>query len=237
VLVVGGTRGTGRLVVQLLRDGGRSVRVLARDPGVAKAQLDASVEILPGDITRPETLPRAVEGVAHVIFTAGVRSGRPSSESRIRETEYGGTRNTLDAARSAGFTGRFLYMTASGVTARSFASFALNLYKGNTLVWRRRAEEEIRASGLDYTIIRTGVLLNAPARRHALAVTQRRMGLSFRHRIARGDVAEVFVAALAHPRASRATFDVVWGRGPRQGTVSSLLDELRPDAEMTEAHA
>ena len=40
---------------------------------------------------------------------------------------------------------------SSGVERRSFWSIALNFYKGNTLVWRRRAEDEIRASGLAYT--------------------------------------------------------------------------------------
>jgi len=69
--------------------------------------------------------------------------------------------NTLTAASRAGFTGRFLYMTASGVGSRSFWTVALNLYKGNTLKWRARAETAIRASGLHYTIIRTGMLTNA----------------------------------------------------------------------------
>ena len=32
-------------------------------------------------------------------------------------------------------------MTSSGVTTRSVSTLFLNLYKGNTLVWRRRAED------------------------------------------------------------------------------------------------
>jgi len=135
-----------------------------------------------------------------------------------------------DLARQLNFRGRFLYMTASGVMAHSLASFALNLYKGNTLTWRRRAEHEIRSSGLDYTIIRAGVLVNGIAGQRAIVVTQKPLGLSLRHRIARADVAEVFVEALAHPRASRATFEVVWGKGPRT-PLSTLLDGLRPDVE------
>jgi len=67
-------------------------------------------------------------------------------ERHIRETEYGGVVNTLAAAQRVGFGGRFLYMTASSVTSRSWATVLLNLYKGNTLVWRERAEHEIRAA-------------------------------------------------------------------------------------------
>lgn len=228
ILVIGGTRGTGLLIVQLLMARGVPVRVLSRSTVGNAEALRYLPEVVRGDITKPETLRSMLSGVRHVVFTAGVRSGHPARESRIRATEYDGVLNTLAAARRADFGGRFLYMTSSGVTGHSFATRALNLYKGNTLVWRRRAEDAIRQSGLDYTVIRAGVLLNARGGRHAIMITQRALPLSLRYRIARADVAEVFVAAIAHPRASRATFEVAWGHGPR-APVASLLDDLEPD--------
>ena len=228
VLVIGGTRGTGLLIVQLLMARGIPVRVLSRRAALGAAPVGYGAEVVAGDITKPETLPPAFAGVRHVVFTAGVRSGHPSRESRIKATEHDGVLNTLAAARRAGLDGRFLYMTSSGVTGHSFATFALNLYKGNTLVWRRRAEDAIRTSGLDYTIIRAGVLLNASGGRRAILITQRPLPLSPRYRIARADVAEVFVAAIPHPRASRATFEAVWGHGVRAPLVS-LLNGLQPD--------
>jgi uncharacterized protein YbjT (DUF2867 family) len=233
VLVIGGTRGTGLLIARLLSQQGRAVRVLARDPGRAATLLDPTVEIVPGDITHPDTLPPALGGVAHIVFTAGCRSGRPFGEAQIIATEYRGTLNTLAAAQREGFAGRFLYMTASGVMRRSFASVALNLYKGNTLIWRRRAEAAIRASELDYTIIRTGVLLNRPGGQRAITLTQEALPLSPRYRIARADVAEAFVAALDHPKAKRATFEIAWGPGTRRETWSGLLQGLTPDHETT----
>jgi uncharacterized protein YbjT (DUF2867 family) len=229
VLVIGGTRGTGLLIAQRLTQQGRPVRVMARDPGRAATVLPPGVEVVGGDLTQEGTLAPVVAGVSHLVFTAGCRSGRPVGEAKIIATEYQGVQKTLAAAQQGGLSGRFLYMNASGVTSRSFASWALNLYKGNTLVWRRRAEEAIRSSGLDYTIIRAGVLLNSPAGRHAITVTQDDLPLSPRYRIARGDVAEAFVAALDHPRASRTTFDIVWGRGTERADWSSLLGRLEPD--------
>ena len=228
VLVIGGTHGTGQLIVQLLTARGIAVRVLSRRGSVSSGGLGSSTEVAVGDVTRPETLPPAFAGVTHVIFTAGVRSGHPSRESRIKAREYDGVLNTLVAARRAAFAGRFLYMTSSGVTGQSFATFALNLYKGNTLVWRRYAEHAIRDSGFDYTIVRAGVLLNAAGGRHPILITQQALPLSPKYRIARADVAEVFVAAMAHPRASRATFEVVWTNGPRI-PLTTLLDHLEPD--------
>jgi uncharacterized protein YbjT (DUF2867 family) len=230
ILVIGGTRGTGLLIAKLLDRGGFPVRVLARDVARAADRLGPRVQLVAGDITKEETIPPAVEAASHIVFTAGCRSGRPVGEAQVKATEYHGVLNTLAAARRAGFSGRFLYMTSSGVLTRSFWTLCLNLYKGNTLRWRRRAEAEIRASGLDYTIIRTGMLLNRPSGRRALVVSQDALPLSPRYRIARADVAEAFVAALDHPRALRTTFEVVWGRGKRQASWTALLSGLQPDA-------
>lgn len=227
--MIGGTRGTGLLIAQRLQHQGVRVRVLARNPLNAQARLGSGFPIIAGDITRQDTLPPALEGATHIVFTAGCRSGRPTTERRIRETEYGGVVNTLAAAQQVGFGGRFLYMTASSVTSRSWATVLLNLYKGNTLVWRERAEHEIRGSGLAYTIIRAGFLLNRAGGRRALKVTQQPLPLSLRYRIARADVADVFVAALDHPRTVRATFEVVWSDGPPRESLPVLFDRLNPD--------
>jgi uncharacterized protein YbjT (DUF2867 family) len=211
VLLIGGTRGTGLLIAHLLVKQGVPVRVLARDPLAAARRLGPRPEILLGDVTQPDTLRPAVAAARHIIFTAGCRSGRPVRESRVRRVEYEGVVNTLDAARRAGFAGRFLYMTASGVGQRSFWTMALNIYKGNTLAWRGRAESAIRASGLGYTIVRTGMLTNAAAGQRDIVVTQRPLPLSPRHRISRADVAEVFVAAMANPNTTGVTFEIAWG--------------------------
>ena len=227
VLAIGATRGTGLLIAQLLTQAGVAVRALARDPARATAALGPAVEVVAGDITRAESLPSAIENVSHVVFTAGQRSNRPAGEASVRDTEYQGVVNTLRAARAVGFGGRFLYMSAIGASTRSFAAAFLNLFKGNTLRWRERAEGEIRS--VDYTIIRSGVLVDAPAGEHVIELSQTRLPLSLRYRISRGDVAECFVAALNHPRASRATFEIVWGhRGPAE-PWPRMLDRLQPD--------
>ena len=229
IVVFGGTRGTGLLIVRLLDRQGVLVRVLARNPARALAALGPTIEVVPGDLTKPETISPAVSNAAHIIFTAGARSGYPVTEATVEATEYHGVLNTLAAARKEGFTGRFLYMTSSGVTRKSLATILLNLYKGNTLAWRRRAEDAIRASGVRYTIIRAGFLLNRPGGQHGIEVTQRALPLTLRYRIARADVAEVFAAALRHPRTERTTFEVVWSHGGERRPLSAMLDGLEAD--------
>jgi uncharacterized protein YbjT (DUF2867 family) len=228
VLVIGGTRGTGLLIVQLLLREGYGVRALARNPAKAAARLGSAVDVAPGDITKPETLSGAVKDVAHLIFTAGVRTG-PAREQWIIGTEYQGVLNTVRTARDGGFNGRLLYMTSIGVTRSSLSATLLNLVKGNTLYWRRRVEDEIRASGVDYTIIRAGFLLNGPSGRRAIEVDQDAHPLAPRYRIARADVAETFVEALKRPITSRTTFEVVWGSKLHREPWDLAFSRLSPD--------
>jgi uncharacterized protein YbjT (DUF2867 family) len=233
VLIIGGTRGTGLLIVRLLESQRVPCRVLARDPTRARSVFGPGVDVVPGDITKKDTLPRAVEGVRHLVFTAGCRSGHAATEEQVKATEYGGVLNTLAEARRAGLAGRLLYMTSSGVTSSSLLAICLNLYKGNTLVWRRRAEEAIRQSHVDYSIIRAGMLVNGPSGRRPIRVTQEALPLSIRYRIARADVAEVFVAALREPRASRATFESVWADPQQPENWREVLRALKSDTEVS----
>jgi uncharacterized protein YbjT (DUF2867 family) len=230
VLVIGGTRSTGLHAANALQREGIRVRVLARNPAAASEQVGPHADIVRGDVTRKETLFPAFAGVSHVIFTAGVRSGRFARPSVVRATEYEGVLNTLEAAHAQHFRGRFVYMTSIGVTRKSLFVFGLNLWKGKTIVWRRRAEDAIRSSGLDYTIVRAAFLLNRPPNQRAIRVRQTESALTLHECIARADVAEALVAAVYHPDASRATFEVKWDRGPRQqSSWPDMLSGLRRD--------
>jgi uncharacterized protein YbjT (DUF2867 family) len=172
-----------------------------------------------------------VQGVAHIIFTAGIRSGRYAREDVVKATDYQGVVNTVDAARATGFTGRFVYMNSLGITRSSIPGLLLNALKKNTLLWRRRAEEGIRASGIDYAIVRVGFLMNDQAGQHAVRVTQESLPLSIHNRIARADVAEALVEAAHHPATSRVTVDIVWGKGRRRESWTALFADLKPDAQ------
>ncbi len=228
VLVIGATQGTGYQVASRLLHEGYRVRALARNEAKAKRALSSRVEVVLGDITKANTLPDAIKDVDHVIFTAGVTQ-RPAGERLIIATEYDGVKNTITAARNAGFNGRFLYMTSIGVTKSSVAATLLNLIQRNTLKWRRFAEDEIRRSGLDYTIVRAGFLTNGPGGRRAIEVSQRAYSLALKYRISRADVAETFVQALKHPQTRRTTFEVVWGRARERKDWNALFGELISD--------
>lgn len=86
ILVTGATGTVGRQVVSELLARGHEVRALTRD--AAKAALPAAVEVAEGDLTRPETLAPALEGVTglHLITFGGAAFTPLETGPRILET-------------------------------------------------------------------------------------------------------------------------------------------------------
>ena len=81
VLVVGATGSIGRLVVEEAIRRGHAVRALVRTLGKAR-RLPPEAQVVPGDVTRPGTLPGAVDGVDAVVFTLGSDgAGKGGAES------------------------------------------------------------------------------------------------------------------------------------------------------------
>ena len=61
ILVTGATGNVGRQVVEQLVGAGEKVRAISRNP--ERAGLPDGVEVVHGDLSRPETLPAALRGV------------------------------------------------------------------------------------------------------------------------------------------------------------------------------
>lgn len=223
ILLYGGTRGTGGLLAQRLVARGHYVRVVVRD-AARRAGLPAGVEVVAGDLTMPESLRGAAAGMDALVFTAGVTQ-RPAGEQVIKSVEYEGVRASLAAAHGDGFRGRVLYMTALGVNRPSFMGWVLNRIKGNTLVWRRKAEEVIRASGLPYVIVRAGMLTDAPSGRRVALLTTGDRPLSFGTRIPRSDVAELFLHLIESGRGGRTVLEVVEGQESGATDWDRALDD------------
>jgi uncharacterized protein YbjT (DUF2867 family) len=68
VLVIGATGRIGRLTVEELVEAGVPVRALTRRPDEAATTLPANVEVVTGDLTVPESLDAALEGVGSVFL-------------------------------------------------------------------------------------------------------------------------------------------------------------------------
>jgi len=150
ILVTGGTGFVGGHVVRALRDAGRRVRVLVRDPGAAGELEALGCELVEGDMTEPETLGRALDGVACVIHLVAIRQGKDEQFERIMSR---GTRDLVDAARGAG-VGRFVHMSALGTNERT--KDLVPYYRAK---WEM--EQTVQGSGLPYVVFRPSFVFGA----------------------------------------------------------------------------
>jgi uncharacterized protein YbjT (DUF2867 family) len=224
VLVVGATGSIGRLVIEEALRQGHAVRALVRTPGKAR-RLPPEAQVVPGDVTRPDTLPGAVDGVDAIVFTLGSDgAGKVGAES----VDYGGVRNVLRALGSR--TARIALMTAIGVTNRT------GDYNRATEAhdWKRRSERLVRASGLPYTIVRPGWFDYNRPDEHQLVLLQgdtHQAGDSSDGVIARRQIAEVLVHSLGSDRALRKTFELIATTGPAPDDFDALFAPLAADPQ------
>lgn len=193
ILVLGGTRATGLEIVRLLRARGEDVVVLARSTSDASAAEALGARIVRGDAMNPPDLTASL-GSGQVRAIVSTLGGKTSDGLR---PDFDGNRNAVDAARFAGVK-RFILVTAIGAGNSQSAVPAISRYALRKLFSEKsKAEDYLKTSGLDYTIIRPGGLLNKEAQGKAyLTEDTRAMGW-----IRRADLAALAVQALDDPRA------------------------------------
>jgi uncharacterized protein YbjT (DUF2867 family) len=166
VLVIGASRGTGLETVKALLAAGHRVRALARSTAPISIE-DARLEKIDGDALDAATIARALDGVDAVVQTLGVAF---SVEALLKGTTLfsKATRILVDAMRAKRVK-RLIAVTGLGAgDSRGHGGFLYDAVLFPLLLKRVYddkdvAEQMIRASGLDWTIVRPGALTNGPA--------------------------------------------------------------------------
>lgn len=202
VLVAGATGGTGQYVVTELLENGYRVRAFVRDIDEAREKLGTEIDFAEGDVRDRASVDAALDGVMAIISAIGAGRGDPSNVPEF--VDYGGVRNLVEAAADAGLR-QFVLVSSGGVTHEDHV---LNKMFDNVLIWKFKGEEAVRASGVPYTIVRPGGLINKPSNETVIVLQQ---GDTVTGLIPRADVAVVLVQALGHPEAKNRTFEVVSG--------------------------
>jgi uncharacterized protein YbjT (DUF2867 family) len=142
--------GTGFVGTYLLAElAGRPLRLLVRDRSRSSPAASGDVEVVEGDVTRPDTLIGALDGCEAAISLAAIieETGMATFDAVIRQ----GNVHLIEAAQRAGI-GRFLLMSALG--ARHDSAFPYFEAK-----WQ--AEEAVKSSGIPWTIFRPSVIFGA----------------------------------------------------------------------------
>ena len=203
VLVAGANGNTARRIVRGLVNGGYEVRGLVRKEEQTPNVRDDGAEPVLCDLEQEEAngaIGEAMEGCDAIIFAAGAGAG--SGEARKETMDYGGAVKLVEAAESRGVQ-RYLILSSTGADDPGAREEAMRPY----LSAKGRADERLRESSLDYTIIRPGRLTDDEGTGRIAAAES----LGRRGEIPREDVAATFVAALENPDTIGKTFEILSG--------------------------
>jgi putative NADH-flavin reductase len=211
ILVIGASRGIGLETVRTALRSGRSVRALARSAAGIPIE-DAALDKVSGDALDHDTVRNALQDVGVVIQTLGVdfspqlilEGTRLFSES---------THILVDAMNAAGVK-RLITVTGLGAgDSRGHGGLLYDAILFPLLLKRVYDDKDVqewivRSSGLDWTIVRPGMLMNGPATDNYRVLTASRdwrFGV-----ISRADVAN-FLVRLIDDRALIGTTPLLIG--------------------------
>lgn len=230
VLVAGATGRVGVHIVRQLVAQDYEVRALVRDAAAAKAELPAGVDIVAADVRDPATIAPAMKGVTHVISSIGAGGVKPVPGNGPEEVDYQGNVNLVKAAQAQKV--KHFVLVSSGATSKA-ENFPVPFMRP-ILAFKFKSEEFLRNSGVPYTVVKPGGLVDEPGGRTEIQLFQG--DVNTMGRIPREDVATVCVAALGDEQAMGKTFEVMGGKGAVSDAWKSFAT-LESDAAMAAASA
>lgn len=210
ITVFGGSGFIGRHLIRRLAAGDWIVRVCVRDPEAAahlKPMGDAG-QIVPlgGDITRPDSVARALEGAQAAVNLVGILYER--GQRTFQRIHVEGAETVAKAAQAAGLS-RLVQVSAIGADPDSAAAY------GRT---KAAGEQAVRAAFAGATVVRPSVVFgpeddffNRFAALARVLPVLPVFDVSFQP-VYVGDVADAIVKALAEPATMGKTYEL---GGPR----------------------
>ena len=210
--------GDGHAIVALVRDDAAGSRVVRRLPVADRTR----VTIRTGDVTRVGTLAPAMTGADAVVHLAAIpRDRNGGADLRLVNTE--GTRNVVGAMAASGVR-RLVHLGAMGVADDPALHYASS---------KARAEALVRASSLDWTVLKPSLLwgerdgfFNIVAglvRVSPLVVPVPGLGRSRFQPLAVDDLGRIVARCLADPSTVGATYEL---GGPRIWTYREITREV-----------
>ena len=212
VAIAGGHGQIALRLAKIMSERGDEVVALIRNPDHADEVKRAGAEPAVVDLEHAseEEVASAISGSDAVVFAAGAGPG--SGAERKETMDYGGAVKLIAAAKQAG-VGRYVIVSSMGANPDAPGDDTFSVY----LRAKGRADDAVRASGLDATVVRPGGLTNDPGTGRV------RLGERLpRGQVTRDDVAAVLAAVLDSPNTIGRTFDLIGGDTPVAEAVAAI---------------
>jgi uncharacterized protein YbjT (DUF2867 family) len=186
---------------------------LIRNPEHSADVRAAGAEPIECDLEADFDIAPLIAGVDAVVFAAGAGPG--SGPERKWSVDRDGAIKLIAAAHEAGVH-RYVMVSSIGADNQPDGDDVFSVY----LRAKHDADEALKASGLDYTIVRPVSLTDDPGTGRVIAAER-----EIEHtEIPRDDVAEVLAAVLGAPNTIGITFEVASGPLP----VEEMIFALQP---------
>jgi uncharacterized protein YbjT (DUF2867 family) len=207
ILIVGATGTLGRQIARRALDEGHDVRCLVRSKRKASFLKEWGAEVVGGDLTQPDTLPPALEGIDAVIDAATTRA---TDSLPMRSVDWDGKVALIKACKEAEVN-RYIFFSI--LDAEKYPNVPLMDIK-------RCTETYLAESGLDYTILRPCGFMQGLIGQYAIPILENQavwvMGnTSPIAYMDTQDIARFAIKALETPESIGGTFPVVgtraWG--------------------------
>lgn len=218
IAVVGGHGQIARLLLPLLVDRGHTPVALVRreDQRSELEELGAEVRLLDIEASGAADFAKAMEGCRAVVFAAG--GGPDGNIERKRTVDLEGSLKSIEAATGLGIR-RFVQVSAISVD-EPVADDAPEVWKAYVAA-KRDSDAALRASELDWTILRPGRLTDDPPTGHV------ELGEDVaRSEVTRADVAAVVAAVVDDDRTIGRQWDLVGGDAPIEEAIRAAVTSL-----------
>ncbi|WP_417515075.1 SDR family oxidoreductase [Marinobacter sp.] len=210
VFIAGANGQIGQHLLREIADSDHEARAMIRHPdqGPELQQLGATETVL-GDLEKD--CSEAMRGCDAVIFAAG--SGPHTGPDKTIDVDQDGAIRLIDSASAMGIK-RFIIVSSMGAGQPENGPEKLRHY----LAAKHNADEHLKNSGLNYTIVRLGQLTNDEGT-GKVAVSAKHESVG---KISRQDVARVLLATLDASTTTNQVFEVVSGDTPITEALAKL---------------
>ncbi len=218
LLVVGATGTLGRQVARRALDEGHHVRCLVRNQQKAAFLKEWGAQLVTGDLTLPETLAPALEGIEAVIDAAAARA---TDNLSIKQVDWEGKVALIQAAKAAGVS-RFIFFSI--LDAAKYPDVPLMEIKHCTELFLAEA-------GLNYTVLQLCGFMQGLIGQYAIPildnqavwVTGEATPVAYMDTL---DIAKFAVRTLSVPEAENQTLPVVGTRAWGAYEIINLCEQL-----------